>query len=95
MSDITPKKKIVRTLRGVVISTTMDQTAVVAVNSMKSHPKYRQSFRSTTKYKVHDAHNEAKVGQEVSFMATRPMSRGKRWVLAPVSGAEKKSKKHV
>lgn len=67
----------------------MDKTAVVAVSDMKSHPKYHKSRRSTISYKVHDPRNEAKVGQEVNFVAMRPLSKGKRWMLLSVVGQKK------
>lgn len=73
--------KVVRVLTGTVVSTAMDKTAVVAVHTTKTHAKYGKRYGSTTKYKVHDPENAARVGDMVSFQACRPISREKRWLL--------------
>ena len=82
MTKETPTKKTIhRTLSGTVVSTKSDKTAVVAVHVMKTHPKYKKRYGSTTKYKVHDPKNEAHEGEHVSFRACRPVSKDKRWLL--------------
>ncbi|MCA9375786.1 MAG: 30S ribosomal protein S17 [Candidatus Doudnabacteria bacterium] len=83
MTDSTEKKTIVRTLSGTVVSVAGDKTAVVAVHTMKTHKKYRKRFGSTTRYKVHDPENTAKLGETVTFKACRPVSKHKRWMLVP------------
>ena len=77
--------KTERTLKGVVVSTKMDKTAVVAVHGMKTHPKYKKRYGSTIRYKVHDPKNEAEMGETVSFKACRPISKDKRWLLVSKS----------
>lgn len=64
--------------RGVVVSAAMDKTVVVAVDTLKSHPKYQKQYRSTKRYKVHDPENTLNVGDRVTFQECRPLSRGKR-----------------
>lgn len=54
-------------------------TIVVAVVRSKVHPKYLKRFKVTKKYKVHDATNHYQVGQAVTFVECRPLSKDKRW----------------
>jgi small subunit ribosomal protein S17 len=65
-------------LKGMVVSDVMDKTIVVAVETLKTHPKYLKKYRSTKKYKVHDAENTHKKGDQVFFQECRPMSKDKR-----------------
>ena len=81
----TEKTVVVRTLRGRVVKNTMDKTAVVAVHTTKTHPKYGKRYGSTSTYKVHDPENKTMVGDVVTFTACRPLSREKRWVIATVT----------
>jgi small subunit ribosomal protein S17 len=73
-----------KTRVGVVTSDKMQKTVVVAVESHKSHPLYKKTMRRTTRYKVHDADELAKVGDIVRIVESRPLSREKRWRLAEV-----------
>jgi small subunit ribosomal protein S17 len=73
-----------KTRVGVVTSDKMQKTVVVAVESHKRHPLYGKTTRRTTHYKVHDAKDEAKVGDVVRIVESRPISREKRWRLAEV-----------
>jgi small subunit ribosomal protein S17 len=68
-------------LEGIVVSDKMDKTAVVAVHAFKAHPKYLKKYLSTKKYKTHDPENKAKVGDKVKIVETKPMSKGKKWVV--------------
>lgn len=68
-----------RTFMGVVVSEAMDKTIVVRVDSTKIHPKYKKRYTSSRKYLVHDEKNAHHVGEKVSFVETRPLSRHKRW----------------
>jgi len=77
------KKKKIRTLVGTVVSDRMSKTLVVAVDQMKSHPVYKKRYRVTKRYHVHDANDEYKTGDKVTFRACRPMSRTKRWYAIP------------
>lgn len=72
-----------RKFTGVVVSDKMAKTIVVKVASVKIHPKYQKRYKVSRQYKVHDEANRFKVGDQVSFVECRPLSRDKRWrVLA-------------
>jgi small subunit ribosomal protein S17 len=70
--------------RGVVVSDAMDKTIVVKVDTIKAHPKYKKVVRRSTKFHAHDEGNQAKVGDVVRIVETRPLSKTKRWRLAEV-----------
>ena len=69
--------------RGKVISTKMAKTATVAVERTVVHPLYKKRFRRIKKYHVHDEMG-TKVGDEVKFVATRPISKLKKWTILEV-----------
>ena len=69
---------------GVVISDKMQKSVVVAVEWQVRHGLYGKAERRTSTFMVHDEKNEAKVGDRVAIVETRPMSRRKRWTLARV-----------
>ncbi len=75
-------KRKVRT--GVVVSDKMDKTVVVAVERMMRHPLYGKIIRRTKKFKAHDENNECRVGDVVTIMETRPLSRHKRWRVVKI-----------
>ena len=66
---------------GVVVSNKMQKSIVVAVEWQVRHGLYGKTERRTSKFMVHDEDNTAKVGDIVSIVETRPMSRRKRWAL--------------
>jgi small subunit ribosomal protein S17 len=70
--------------RGVVVSAAMDKTIVVRVDSIKSHPKYKKVIRRSKKFHAHDEQNQAKAGDVVRIVETRPLSKTKRWRLAEI-----------
>jgi small subunit ribosomal protein S17 len=70
--------------RGVVVSTAMDKTIVVRVDTVKPHPRYKKVVRRSTKFHAHDEDNVANVGDLVRIVETRPLSKTKRWRLAEV-----------
>lgn len=70
-----------RTQVGRVTSDKMKQTIVVEVDRLVRHPRYDKYMRRSTKLYAHDANNEAKIGDTVEVMATRPLSKLKRWRL--------------
>jgi len=70
--------------RGVVVSSGMEKTIVVRVETLKSHPRYKKIIRRSSKLHAHDERNEAKVGDVVRIVETRPRSKTKRWRLAEV-----------
>jgi small subunit ribosomal protein S17 len=70
--------------RGVVVSSAMDKTIVVEVDTVKAHPKYKKVVRRSAKFHAHDEENSAKVGDLVRIVETRPLSKTKYWRLAEV-----------
>lgn len=70
---------IQRKFNGVVVSDKNDKTIIVKVESVKKHPKYQKRYVVSRRYKVHDEKNEYKVGDKVSFIECRPLSKDKRW----------------
>ncbi len=78
---MTNTTKKLATKKGKVVSDSMDKTIVVAVQSLKTHPKYLKKYRSTKNYKVHDAENKHKVGEVVEFTECRPMSKDKNHIV--------------
>jgi small subunit ribosomal protein S17 len=70
--------------RGVVVSSAMDKTIVVKVDTIKAHPKYKKVVRRSAKFHAHDEQNAAKVGDLVRIVETRPLSKNKNWRLAEV-----------
>jgi small subunit ribosomal protein S17 len=75
---------------GVVVSDAMQKSCVVAVEWQVRHGLYGKTERRTSKFMVHDEKNEAKTGDTVAIVETRPMSRRKRWALERIvrKGAE-------
>ena len=73
-----------KTRIGRVVSDKMDKTIVVAIEELKSHKLYKKSVKRTVKFQAHDEKNEAGVGDRVSIMETRPLSRHKRWRLVEI-----------
>jgi small subunit ribosomal protein S17 len=69
---------------GVVVSDKMDKTITVAVERLMRHPLYGKTIKRTKKFKAHDENNECKVGDIVTIMETRPLSRDKRWRLVKI-----------
>lgn len=78
-------------LQGTVVSDKMDKTIVVKVEKTVMHGLYRRYMKKSAKYYAHDEGNECGVGDRVEIVASRPMSRLKRWrvrrVLARAEGA--------
>ena len=70
---------ISRKFSGEVVSDKSDKTIVVKVETVKKHPKYHKRYVVSRRYKVHDEKNEFKVGDKVSFIECRPLSKDKRW----------------
>ena len=69
---------------GRVVSDKMDKTVVVAVDYLKPHPLYRKIIRRTSKFHVHDASNDCRVGDTVRIGETRPLSKTKRWEVVEI-----------
>ena len=73
-----------KTRVGVVVSTKMDKTIVVAMTDYVKHGLYNKFIKRTVKYKAHDEMNECGVGDKVEIMETRPLSKEKRWRLVRI-----------
>jgi small subunit ribosomal protein S17 len=69
---------------GLVVSTKMDKTAVVATIDRVRHRRYAKTMQRTTKLYVHDEANDLNVGDRVRVQETRPLSKLKRWRLVEV-----------
>ena len=65
--------------KGTVVSNKMNKTVVVRVEDTRRHPQYGKVIRNHKKYYAHDESNELEIGQEVSIVETRPLSKLKRW----------------
>ncbi len=74
-----------RRLTGEVVGNKMDKTAVVLVTRRFAHPVYRKYVTRTKKFYVHDEQNVCQVGDQVVIVATRPLSRLKRWRILVVT----------
>jgi len=70
--------------QGVVVTSGMQKSIVVAVEWQVRHGLYGKTERRTSKFMVHDERNEAKPGDIVEIVETRPLSRRKRWMLKRV-----------
>ncbi|MFZ2188545.1 MAG: 30S ribosomal protein S17 [Candidatus Moraniibacteriota bacterium] len=75
------KTKIITRKKGVVVSDKMQKTIVVAVDTLKTHPKYKKKYRSTKKYKAHDEENKFKIGDTVEIVPCKPISKDKNYVV--------------
>jgi small subunit ribosomal protein S17 len=64
---------------GIVASDSMERTVVVRVDTLRRHPLYGKTIRRSVKFKAHDEKNDARVGDTVEIMETRPLSKQKRW----------------
>jgi len=70
---------------GIVVSDKMDKTITVVVDTYKKSPLYRKSIRVSKKFHVHDEEGLAGIGDSVTIMETRPMSKTKRFRLLEVT----------
>jgi len=82
MSDI--KKVQHRKFEGEVVSVKENKTIHVEVKTTKMHPKYRKQYVVSRKYAVHDENSRAKLGDFVTFVECRPISKTKKWTLVNV-----------
>ena len=78
------ERGIRRTISGTVTSSAMDKTVVVKIDRRFPHPLYKRIITRSTKVKAHDETNECNVGDMVKVMATRPLSKTKRWRVAEI-----------
>lgn len=73
-----------KTKEGIVVSSKMDKTVVVAVQRLVRHPLYRRVVRQTRRFKAHDEANECREGDRVRIMECRPLSKEKCWRVVEV-----------
>jgi small subunit ribosomal protein S17 len=69
---------------GMVVSDKPEKTVTVSVEALVRHPLYKKRVRRSKKFLVHDERNEARVGDTVRIIETRPLSARKRWRLANI-----------
>lgn len=79
-----PARGIRKSLVGEVVSDKMDKTVVVRTVSRVPHGRFRKIIKQTAKFHAHDEKNEARLGDKVRIMETRPLSRQKRWRLVEI-----------
>ena len=72
-------------MTGTVVSDKADKTIVVSVQRRKTHPLYKKQFTSTKRYQAHDAKNEAKIGDKVEIVETKPISATKHFILSKIT----------
>ena len=78
------ERNLRKTRVGKVVSNKMDKTIVVAIEDNVRHPKYGKIMKRTVKIHAHDAENQCNIGDKVSVMETRPLSKTKRWRLVEI-----------
>jgi small subunit ribosomal protein S17 len=66
-------------LKGIVVSDKMQKTAVVRVQRLKKHPKYKKYYKVSKKFKAHNPEDQYHIGDKVLIKETKPMSKDKRW----------------
>ncbi len=69
---------------GLVVSDAPEKTVTVSIETLVRHPKYKKRVRRSKKFMVHDEGNEARIGDTVRIIETRPISARKRWRLANI-----------
>ena len=79
-----PDRNSRKTRIGLVVSDKMAKTVVVSIERRVEHPVYGKMVRRTKKLKAHDEQNEAKTGDTVRIMETRPLSKDKRWRVVEI-----------
>ncbi len=78
------ERNLRKTRTGKVVSTAMDKTVVVSIEDNVKHPKYGKVIKRSIKIHAHDEANECSVGDKVTVMETRPLSKTKRWRLVGI-----------
>ncbi len=73
-----------KTRVGIVISTSMDKTIVVEYTNRVPHPRFKKIIKRSKKFYAHDEKGEAAVGDKVSIIETKPISKKKCWMLQEV-----------
>ena len=81
---MTEERNLRKVRVGKVVSTKMDKTIVVAIEDNVKHATYGKIIKRTLKIHAHDENNDCGVGDKVSVMETRPLSKTKRWRLVSI-----------
>jgi len=81
---VTPQVPVEKVLQGRVVSNKMQKTIVVEIQQRKLHRLYKKYLSRTKKIKAHDEKNECGIGDTVRVVASRPLSREKRWRLLEI-----------
>ena len=69
---------------GIVTSDKMDKTVVVKVEDLVQHPLYKRVIKRSVTFKAHDEENRCRIGDRVSIMETRPLSKDKSWRVTEI-----------
>jgi small subunit ribosomal protein S17 len=75
---------IKREVSGTVVSNKMDRTVVVQVERLVKHPLYKKYIRRRNKFRAHDKDNACQIGDRVTIIETRPLSKTKRWRVSQI-----------
>ena len=78
-----------KVLKGKIVSSKNNKTIVVKVTRRVKHKLYRKIINSSKKYHAHDENNEFKVGDIVSIIESKPISKLKSWLVISNNGADK------
>ena len=78
------ERNLRKTRVGKVVSNKMQKTVVVAIVDNVKHPLYKKIIKRTTKFKAHDENNACNIGDTVSIMETRPISKDKNWRVVEI-----------
>ncbi|MGH7501465.1 MAG: 30S ribosomal protein S17 [Longimicrobiales bacterium] len=84
MAETESSRSARKTRVGVVVSDKPQKTAIVAVERRVTHPLYGKQVVRTRKYYAHDEENQAKQGDVVRIVETRPLSKLKRWRIVEI-----------
>ena len=82
--EAAPARSARKVRLGVVVSDKMQKTVVVRLERRFAHPRYGKMVTRSTKVKAHDEQNDAKTGDTVRIMETRPLSKDKRWRVVEI-----------
>jgi small subunit ribosomal protein S17 len=70
-----------RVLTGVVVSDKSEKTVIVRVDRRVRHPVYKKTIQKSSKYAAHDEQKKFKIGDKVSIIESKPISKTKRWAV--------------
>ena len=83
-TNAAPARSARKVRLGIVVSDKMQKTVVVRLERRFAHPRYGKMVTRSTKVKAHDEQNDAKTGDTVRIMETRPLSKDKRWRVVEI-----------